>query len=55
MKIEKKELMLIEGGASISGTLLNAIAKLGSTILDAGRALGSALRRLSSNKICPIR
>lgn len=51
-KIEEIELENIIGGASISGALITAIYKAISPILDAGRALGSALRRLSTNNMC---
>lgn len=56
MKELKKEILInIEGGINITGTILNAFEKLLGTILDAGRSLGSSIRRISDNKICPLR
>ncbi len=40
---------------SISGTLMSAITRVINSILDIGRACGSAIRRLTSNKSCIIR
>jgi bacteriocin-like protein len=47
------ELKNIIGGA-ISGTLINSIIRGLSLIIDLGRALGSAIRRICGNKICKI-
>ena len=53
MKLEKKEMLEISGGA-ISGNLLNYVIKGFNTLLDLGRSLGSAIRRLTSNRLCQI-
>ena len=50
--IEKEELESIIGGVNISAALFSALSRAANTILDAGRAFGSALRRLSSNDLC---
>jgi hypothetical protein len=52
--LSKEELIIIEGGLNITGTMLNSIIKGISTILDLGRSLGTAIRRLSTNKICSV-
>ena len=52
-KLNDKELMTINGG-SISGTLINSIIRGVSLIVDIGRAIGTAFRRISSNKICSV-
>ncbi len=54
-KLEMEEMMEIVGGISISAALFSALSKAATTILDAGRALGSALRRISSNELCSCR
>ncbi len=54
-EIQEKELFEIVGGINISASLFSALSKAATTILDAGRALGSAIRRLYSRNICPIR
>lgn len=53
MKLGKKEMLEINGGA-ISGNLLNYVIKGFNTLLDLGRSLGSAIRRLTSNNLCKI-
>ena len=53
MKLKDKELIFIVGGATqISGTLLNSISKLITTLLDLGRAIGSAIRYKASGYTC---
>ena len=52
--IEKKELMQIVGGISITGTLLNSIYKSINTIMDVGRSLGSAIRRFIGGNMCSV-
>ena len=52
-ELDRKELLSVEGG-SISGTMINSITKGINTILDMGRSLGSAIRRIGSNNICPL-
>ena len=51
--LNNEELLNIEGG-SISGTLISAISRGINTVLDMGRALGNAIRRIGSNNICPL-
>lgn len=45
-------MLKIVGGINISGTLLNSIAKLISTIFDVGRAIGSAISMSKSKRRC---
>lgn len=54
MEIKKEELMIINGGGTITGTLLNAIARGINAFLDLGRSLGTAIRRIGSNSLCQI-
>ena len=53
MDLKKEELLNINGGG-ISGTLLNSIIRGVNALLDLGRSLGTAIRRLGSNSICPL-
>ena len=54
-KIKDKDLLLIVGGAStLSGTILNQLNKLISILVDSGKSLGSSIRRISEDKICPL-
>lgn len=51
-KIENNELIKINGG--IAGTTINYISKLITTIFDIGRSLGTSIRRIESDSICPL-
>ena len=52
--LEKDELLQIVGGVSITGTLINALSRGITTLMDLGRSLGSALRRANGGTMCPI-
>lgn len=52
MILKEKELININGGATISGTLLNAIAKLISTVFEVGKAVGSAISMIKNGSKC---
>ncbi len=49
--MSKEEMLLVKGGG-ISSTMLNAIARLATTIYNVGRAFGSSLRRLFTRSTC---
>ena len=51
--LNNNELMKIDGGG-ISGTLISSITRGINTLLDMGRSLGTAIRRIGSNNICPL-
>ncbi len=53
-ELKNNELYMIKGGGSISASFLNGIARSISTIVDLGRSLGSAIRRLINGTLCPI-
>ena len=52
--MNENELLDIEGGINITGTMLNSIIKGISTILDLGRSFGTAIRRVGTGNICPM-
>ena len=52
VKLKDEELYATIGGASISSSLLNSIARLITTILDLGRTIGSSLYRYKNNDYC---
>ncbi len=54
-ELEKDELLEINGGASISATLINALSRAVSLITDLGRSLGSAIRRTMSGAYCKVK
>lgn len=45
MKLKDNDLILVAGGA-ISGTLINAFARLLDLVIDIGKMIGSSIRRL---------
>ncbi len=51
MIINNEEMINVSGGA-ISGSMLNAISRGLSTLLDLGRSLGTAIRMIYSGKRC---
>lgn len=53
-EVTTENLTQIIGGVSISGTLINSFSTLLKTITSLGRNFGSALRRISTNNICPL-
>lgn len=53
MIIEENELKRIVGGA-ISATMLSAIIRGLKLIIDFGRALGTAFRRICFKNVCPV-
>lgn len=52
MKLENSELIKVVGGASISGTVVNAISRMIEQIMDVGRSLGTAIRMIYSHRSC---
>lgn len=54
-KLNLKETFEIVGGISISAALFSALSKAATTVIDAGRALGSAIRRFYTGNLCPLK
>lgn len=52
MEIQKEELKMIIGG--VNASYLSAIVRGVNAILDIGRSLGSAIRRMVEGNICPL-
>ena len=53
MKLKNDELITIKGGnSSLSASMINSISKLLDTIMDVGRSLGTAIRRIYSDELC---
>lgn len=52
-KLSNEELIRVIGGANtLTASFLTAISKCIDSLLEVGRSIGSALRRLSSHDIC---
>ncbi len=54
MRLSKKELLEVDGGIKITGVILNGALKAINIFTDLGRALGSAIRRMSTNSMCRV-
>ena len=53
-KIDNEELKNIDGGLSITSTILNSITSIFKVLMDAGREIGSSIRRIHEDKMCPL-
>lgn len=53
-ELNKVTLLEVEGGLNMSGSLISAFTKAINTILDLGRSLGTAIRRINGGQICPL-
>ncbi len=53
-EIKKEDLVKIVGGVSITSSLINSFVKVLNTLVDFGRNLGSGIRRITENKLCPM-
>ena len=53
-ELNNQELQEIKGGINLTGSLLGHINELIKILLDAGKYLGSAIRRIGSDAICPL-
>ena len=51
-KLKKEEMKKIKGGAGMTPTLLNALARAVSTMFTIGQAVGSAVRRAVRGSYC---
>ncbi len=52
MKINNNKLTEIRGGAGISATVINAVARAGTFLYELGRNLGTAVRMIGKKKTC---
>lgn len=53
--LTRGELNEIKAGATLTASLLNYINDFIEILVDAGRSLGSAIRRIGSGSICPLK
>lgn len=54
-KLNREELSEIDGGFSITGSLISAFTSALKTVYDFGKSLGSAFRRIKEDKLCEVR
>ncbi len=48
------ELKNVTGGGTISGTVANAFVKIIELLYEAGKGVGSSIRRIGEGKLCPL-
>lgn len=53
-ELNKKEMLEISGGGTITGSLLSALYKTIEVIYEVGESLGSYIRRKVEDKMCDI-
>lgn len=53
-EINNKELYLIVGGLSISGSIVNAFTNGIKIVLEVGRSFGTSIRRIVLGKLCNV-
>lgn len=54
--VEDRELDgICGGGNTISGTFVNAITGVIRILYDAGKAVGSSIRRIQEGELCPLK
>lgn len=52
--LTNQELININGGINISGTMINSFTSAIKIILDVSRSLGTAFRRINNHQMCPL-
>ena len=54
-QLEEERLDTIYGGGSITGSIINGLVNVIKLLREAGYALGSGIRRISENDLCPLK
>lgn len=55
-EIKEEKMDSIKGGdATITGTIINALVSVIEVLKNAGYSLGSGIRRISEDNLCPIK
>ncbi len=52
--VEKEELLQLMGGATVSSAVINAFTNIIKVLQDAGKDLGSAIRRIYDGNLCSL-
>jgi hypothetical protein len=54
MKMNDEKLIMVVGGVSLTGTLINAMSRAINALLEVGRSLGTAIRRITNKNLCRL-
>jgi len=50
----EEENKILGGNTSVTGPIINAVVNVYKIIKDAGYSIGSGVRRISENNLCPL-
>lgn len=53
-KLSNEDLKNLEGGTSLTGSLISAFTSAFKTVFEFGRSLGNSIRRINEGKMCEI-
>ena len=53
-KLNRSEMLNVCGGFNISVTFITALIRGVNSFMDVGRSLGTAIRRTTAGKYCPL-
>ena len=54
-EVSNEELTNITGGGDITAPIINALTNVFKILYEAGSGLGSAIRRIANNSMCPTK
>ncbi len=54
-KIDKNLNQIIGGSNYLSGTVINAFVNVIKLLIDAGKGVGSSIRRIAEDNVCPLK
>jgi len=54
-KIKESELEHIVGGTSLTASIINALVNVIKALKEAGYSIGSGIRRIGENNMCPLK
>lgn len=55
IELKDKELMDIKGGTNyLTSAFIGSLVKAGDMLIELGRSLGTAIRRIFSGNVCPF-
>lgn len=55
MKKVDKDLNQIVGGTNISASIINSFVNVIKLLMDAGKGVGSSIRRVAEGEVCPLK
>ena len=53
--LNKYQLEQVVGGVNLTGSLITSFTKAITSLMDIGRSLGTAIRRVAGKSVCPVK